>query len=138
LDEIWDKTKNQIEYYQGLNISYNNFIGEWEDRDGELVSGDTSNKFNGGAKIDILFDGTWSGASSPGTAWWNLRNSLNLVVDDGENNFTRLVDGHLLVESANNQKYILRRPLGPRPSKFTYFAEPKSWADAEAHCVSLG
>ena len=133
LDEIWDKTKNQIEYYQGLNISYNNFIGEWEDRDGELVSGDTSNKFNGGAKIDILFDGTWTGAGSPGTAWWNLRNSLNLVVDDGENNFTRLVDGHLIVESPNNKKYILQHS-----PKYVIIEDKKHRTDAKLYCQSIG
>jgi len=136
LEGIWDKTKDQIAYYEGLDISYNNFLGSWEDRDGELVSGNAGDKFNGGTAIDILFDGTWTGAGSPGTAWWNGRNEVNLRVDEGDNNFTRLVDGHLIVESPNNKKYILRRPLAPK--KFTYFAEQKSWADAEAHCVSLG
>ena len=31
LEAIWLKTTNQIEYYEGLAISFNNFIGEWED-----------------------------------------------------------------------------------------------------------
>ena len=51
-------------------------------------------------------------------------------------NYAKLIDGNLLVENRNKEKWILRRPLAAK--KFTYFAEQKSWADAEAHCVSLG
>ena len=111
LEAIWLKTTNQIEYYEGLAISFNNFVGEWEDRDGELVSGDAGNKFNGGTRINIDIRGTWSGAAKPGTAWFNGRNEVNLRDQDSAvDNFTKLIDGHLLVENSNNQKYILQRP----------------------------
>ena len=79
LEAIWLKTKNQVEYNQGLDISFNNFVGEWEDRDGELVSGNPANKFMSGSRLTINIDGTWSGAAGvPGTAWWNGRNEVNL------------------------------------------------------------
>ena len=79
LEAIWLKTKNQVEYNQGLDISFNNFVGEWEDRDGELVSGNPANKFMSGSRLTINIDGTWSGAADvPGTAWWNGRNTVNL------------------------------------------------------------
>jgi len=96
-----------------LDISFTNFLGEWEDRDGN--NGDTGNKFNDGAKINISIDGTWSGGDGQpkGTAWWNGRNEVNLIVQGNEetNNFTKLIDGVLYVESSeDNQKYILQRP----------------------------
>ena len=37
LEAVWLKTKNQLEYYMDVNISFNNFVGEWEDRGGELT-----------------------------------------------------------------------------------------------------
>ena len=133
LEGIWDKTKDQIAYYEGLDISYNNFLGSWEDRDGELVSGNAGDKFNGGTAIDILFDGTWTGAGSPGTAWWNGRNEVNLRVDEGDNNFTRLVDGHLIVESPNNKKYILQHS-----PKYVIIEDKKHRTDAKLYCQSIG
>ena len=37
LEAVWLKTKNQLEYYMDVNISFTNFHGEWEDRGGELT-----------------------------------------------------------------------------------------------------
>jgi len=52
-----------------------------------------------GSRLTISTDGTWSGAADfPGTAWWNGRNVVNLILEApgyDMDNYTKLIDGKL-------------------------------------------
>ena len=101
LKQLFIRVEGQIEYYKSVHIGYVMFVGKWTDCYGDLTKGDGSDKFRGGADVNIEIDGTWgSGSFKDGDAWFDGRNTISLEKAGVEtDNEVLFVDGNLVIET---------------------------------------